>query len=89
MISVMLNNCVAWSAEEFAVRLEVFAKFLGTKRCGFITRLIFLSDGFGFLSFDGETVGPWAGRLRSRSIINDKQVSKDTVLGSINQDRPS
>ena len=32
-----------------------------------------LSDGFGFLLFDGETVGPGAGRLRNRSIINDKK----------------
>ena len=39
-----------------------------------------LSDGFGFLLFDGETVGPEAGRLRNRFIINDKQVSKETLL---------
>ena len=31
------------------------------------------SDGFGFLLFDGETVGPGAGRLRNQPIINDKK----------------
>ena len=32
-----------------------------------------LLDGFGFLLFDGETVGPRAGRLRNQYIINDKK----------------
>ena len=32
-----------------------------------------LSDGFGVLLFDGKTVGPGAGRLRTRSVINDKK----------------
>ena len=39
-ISVMLNNCVAWSAEEFAARFaEICVEFLGTKRCRFTTML--------------------------------------------------
>ena len=58
-LSIMLNNCVALSAEEFVVR---FADLLPC-----------LSDGFGFLLFDGETVGAGAGCLRNRSIINDKK----------------
>ena len=32
-----------------------------------------LSYGFGFLLFDGETVAPGVGRLRNRSIINNKK----------------
>ena len=73
-ISAVINNCVAWSAEEFATRFpEVNAKFLSTKRCRFITLLTRLSDDFGILLFDGETVKTEAGCLRNRSIINDKK----------------
>ena len=32
-----------------------------------------LSDGFGFLLFDGKIVEPGAGRLGNQSIINDKK----------------
>ena len=55
-ISVMLNNCVEWSAEEFAARFaEVCAEFL----CGSAAYLLpCLSDSFGFLLFDGKNVGP-------------------------------
>ena len=71
-ISVMLNNCVAWSAEEFVTRFaEVCADFLATKRFRFTT---LLSDGFGFLLFDGENVVRGVVRLRNRSTINDKKL---------------
>ena len=38
-----------------------------------------LSDGLDFLLLDAETTGPGARRLRNRPVINDTQVSKDTV----------
>ena len=70
-ISVMLNNCVAWSAEEFAARFaEVCVEFLARNDADLLPCL---SDGFSFLLFDGESVGPGAGRLRNQSIINDKK----------------
>ena len=37
-----------------------------------------LSDDFEFLLFDGETVGPGAGRLRNRLLLMIR--SKETVL---------
>ena len=40
-MSVMFNNRVAWSAEQFAVRFaEVCVEILGTIRCRLITLLI-------------------------------------------------
>ena len=73
-LNVIPNNCVTWSAEQFAAG---FVEVLPNSLTGNAADLLpCLSDGFGFLLLDAETTGPGAGLSRNRYITNDNLISK-------------